>query len=39
MTDVASGRTFTAAPFPPFMQCIIEAGGLVPFVRRQLEEK
>ena len=39
MTDVASGRTFTAAPFPPFMQGIIEAGGLVPFVRRQLEEK
>lgn len=39
ITDTASGKTFTAAPFPPFMQGIIEAGGLVPFVRRQLEEK
>lgn len=34
-----TGQTFTAAPFPPFMQGIIAAGGLVPFVRRQLEGK
>lgn len=39
ITDVASGASFTAAPFPPFMQGIIEAGGLVPFVRSRLEEK
>ena len=39
ITDETTGRTFTAAPFPPFMQGIIEAGGLVPFVQRRMEGK
>jgi 3-isopropylmalate dehydratase small subunit len=30
-------RTWRAQPTPPFMRGLIEAGGLVPYVRRQLE--
>ncbi len=30
------GVQFQAKPFPPYVQGIIEAGGLVPFVRTQL---
>ena len=30
------GVHFQAKPFPPYVQGIIEAGGLVPFVRTQL---
>ena len=39
ITDETTGKTYTAAPVPPFMQGIIAAGGLVPFVKNQLEEK
>jgi len=31
-----SGSRFTAAPFPPFMQDIINAGGLINRVKRKL---
>lgn len=39
ITNETTGKTYTAAPFPPFMQGIIAAGGLVPFVKAQLEGK
>ena len=39
ITDETTGKTYTAAPFPPFMQGIIAAGGMVPFVKKQLEGK
>lgn len=29
ITDVTTGKTFIAQPFPPFIQNIIEAGGLI----------
>ena len=29
ITDVTTGKTFKARPFPPFIQNIIEAGGLI----------
>ena len=29
ITDVTTGKTFMAQPFPPFIQNIIEAGGLI----------
>lgn len=29
ITDETTGRTFTAAPFPPFIQNIIQKGGLL----------
>ncbi len=32
------GRTFAAGALPPFMLELIEAGGLVPWVRKQREE-
>lgn len=42
--DIAKGRftvngvVFQAKPFPPYIQDIINAGGLVPFVSRQLKQ-
>ena len=32
-----NGVVFQAKPFPPYIQGIIDAGGLVPFVSRQLK--
>lgn len=40
--DLTTGREYTAQPFPPFMQELIAAGGLIPYVRQRLaaeEEK
>ena len=33
ITDVTTGRTFQAEPFPPFMQELIAAGGLAAYRR------
>ncbi|MDR1017500.1 MAG: 3-isopropylmalate dehydratase small subunit [Lachnospiraceae bacterium] len=32
VTDLTNGKTFEAVPFPPFMQELIKAGGLVNYV-------
>ena len=37
ITDVTTGESFTAAPFPPFIQEIIARGGIAAFVRGKLE--
>ena len=29
ITDITTGKTYQAAPFPPFIQNIIESGGLL----------
>lgn len=34
--DLTTGQTFRTAVFPPIVQEIIDAGGLVEYVRRQL---
>ena len=34
ITDVTSGQTFQAEPFPPFIQKIIAAGGLMNSLRQ-----
>lgn len=34
--NLSKGETYSAAPFPPFMQEIIKAGGLMPYVAKQL---
>jgi 3-isopropylmalate dehydratase small subunit len=36
VTHRPSGTVLTAAPMPPFMRELVEAGGLVPYVRRAL---
>ncbi|MGZ3496430.1 MAG: 3-isopropylmalate dehydratase small subunit [Vulcanimicrobiaceae bacterium] len=36
--NLTKGTTFQAAAFPPFMQSLIEAGGLQPYVERRLAE-
>ncbi len=36
ITNLASGELYQAAPFPPFMQEIINRGGLIEYVRARL---
>ena len=31
--DETTGKEYKAEPFPPFMQSLIEAGGLVPYIK------
>jgi len=33
--DLTNGRRFSAQPIPPFMQALIEAGGLMAYVLKQ----
>ena len=35
ITDVTTGKTYQAAPFPPFIQNIIQKGGLLASLREQ----
>ena len=39
ITDKTTGQTFTAAPFPPFIQEIIASGGIAGFVRAKVSGK
>ncbi|GKT07947.1 3-isopropylmalate dehydratase small subunit [Desulforhabdus sp. TSK] len=34
--NVTSGRTYQAQAVPPFMQKLLQAGGLMPYVREQM---
>ena len=36
ITNLSKGETYSAAPFPPFMQEIIKTGGLMAYVAKQL---
>ncbi|WP_455128836.1 3-isopropylmalate dehydratase small subunit [Pseudoramibacter alactolyticus] len=36
ITDVTKGKSFQGQPFPPFMQEIIAAGGLVNYVNQNM---
>jgi 3-isopropylmalate/(R)-2-methylmalate dehydratase small subunit len=38
ITNETTGKTFTAKAFPPFMQGLIEAGGLINYARKKLTE-
>ncbi len=38
ITDVTSGKTFRAEPFPPFMQDLIAAGGLAAYMRKAVQK-
>ena len=37
--NLTKNTTYQAAQFPPFMQSLIDAGGLVPYVEKRLAEK
>jgi len=37
--NLTSGEEYHAAPFPPFMQGIIEQGGLINYVRERMKER
>ncbi|MEI6211304.1 MAG: 3-isopropylmalate dehydratase small subunit [bacterium] len=39
ITNVTQGKTFQAAPFPPFMKDLIAQGGLVNYVKGKLAAK
>jgi len=38
INNITQDKTYTAAPFPPFMQGIISAGGLVNAIRARRQE-
>ena len=38
ITNVTTGETFTAQPFPPFIQEIIECGGLIERTKKKMQE-
>lgn len=35
ITDVSSGKTFRAKPIPPFMQDLVNAGGLLSYIMQR----
>jgi 3-isopropylmalate/(R)-2-methylmalate dehydratase small subunit len=35
--DLTTGTTYQAQPLPPFMRELVEAGGLLPYLKRQKE--
>ncbi len=39
ITNVTKGQSYQGQAFPPFMQEIISAGGLVPYINKTLLEK
>ncbi len=39
ITNLTQKKTYQAQPFPEFMQQIIRAGGLMPFVKQRLAAK
>lgn len=36
ITDLTTGKTYQAVPFPPFMQQLINAGGLIEYVKTRI---
>ena len=38
INNITSGKTFTAAPYPPFMSELISAGGLIEYTRQRLAQ-
>ncbi|MDI9448387.1 MAG: 3-isopropylmalate dehydratase small subunit [Pelotomaculaceae bacterium] len=38
ITDHTTGKTYRAAPVPPFMQQIIAAGGMIPYVAEKVRK-
>lgn len=36
ITNLNTGKTYQAASFPPFMQALIKAGGLMPYVKKKI---
>ena len=39
VTNLTRGQTYHAQPIPPFMQQLLEAGGLIPYVQQQLKQE
>lgn len=35
--DLTTGQHYQAAPFPPFMQELIQSGGLIEYVKKQVK--
>jgi len=39
ITNITKGETYTAEPFPPFIQELVTAGGLLPWVKNRISQK
>jgi 3-isopropylmalate/(R)-2-methylmalate dehydratase small subunit len=35
VTDITTGKTYQAQSMPPFMQSLLEAGGLIPYIKKK----
>lgn len=35
VTDLTTGKTYQYQPMPPFMQSLLEAGGLIPYIKKK----
>jgi 3-isopropylmalate/(R)-2-methylmalate dehydratase small subunit len=38
ITNARTGKVYETSPFPPFIMAIIEAGGLIPYTRAELQQ-
>ncbi len=38
ITDLTKGETYQAAAFPPFMQELIDTGGLIEYVKKRVQQ-
>jgi len=38
ITNLTTGKKYTASPVPPFMQQIIDAGGLIEYVKAKVKQ-
>ena len=39
IVNKTKGKTFTVAPFSPFLQDLIQQGGLIPYVSKELARR
>lgn len=39
ITNITKNKTYKAAPFPEFMQKIIESQGLINYIKKEVESK
>lgn len=36
LLEIESGKTFSTHPIPPFMQDLVNSGGLLPYIRKRI---
>ena len=39
MVNVTTGKSYPMEPLPPARQAIVDAGGLIPYIRKRVVEE